>query len=128
MSQRARNSCRHGTKSFFPLIISTQRPLPYARCSPPPVIIDKPFSGETGSRDSLDDAEANAWLKAFAKRLSGEPEEQSSIHAQDLSGRDAWLGSAFHLSTGSDEAGAPTFAARGRFATGGFEADTDGST
>ena len=39
--------------------------------------------------------------------------------------RELLLGSSFHLSSGGDASGGPAFAAWGRVATGGFEADVD---
>ena len=44
---------------------------------------------------------------------------------RSLTGRELVLGSSFHLASGEGATGGPVFAAWGRFATGGFEADVD---
>ena len=64
--------------------------------------------------------ELESAFKALAE--ADDPEDGT----RSMAGREALLGSAFQLSAGGEE-GAPAFAAWGRFATGGFDAEEGGA-
>ena len=55
----------------------------------------------------------------------GEPGERTGSSSRTMTGRELLLGSAFHLQSGGEARG-PAFAAWGRVATGGFDAEEDG--
>ena len=62
-------------------------------------------------------------LPDWARQSTHEP------HAQTMTADEVLLRTAFHLSSGNDDAGAgPAFTAWGHVATGGFEAEEDGVT
>ena len=52
-------------------------------------------------------------------------ESEQGERTRTMTERELLLGSSFHLSSGGDASGGPAFAAWGRVATGGFEADVD---
>ena len=81
-------------------------------------------------------AEAAADIEAVARALGAGPEDrwprdrwtrggEPEVASHTMTGREFLLGSAFHLESGA-EAGGPAFAAWGRVATGGFDAEEDG--
>ena len=86
------------------------------------------LDGAEADGDALREAEAEARLEALADFFRGEDGEGDAnpAGARGMTGRELALGSAFHLSAGGGEDGGPAFAAWGRFAAGGFDAEVDG--
>ena len=79
----------------------------------------------SGGSDGAMTEERREALESALGTLAGTDEEPANT-SRSMTGRELLLGSAFHLSAGG-EAGGPAFAAWGRFATGGFDAEEGGA-
>ena len=77
----------------------------------------------SGGATAREEGEA---LAAGALLALAGTEDASGGPVRSMTGREALLGSAFRLSAGG-EAGAPAFTAWGQFASGGFDAEEDGT-
>ena len=78
------------------------------------------LGAERGAEDDDPLAGPGAWEAARAGSW-GDPETGGTVRS--LTGRELLLGSSFHLAAGGGEAGGPGYAAWGRVAVGGFDAE-----
>ena len=80
-------------------------------------------SGEAARSGSWEAARAGSWEAARSGSGSWADPETGHGSARTLTGRELLLGSSFHLAAGGGEAGGPGYAAWGRVAVGGFDAE-----
>ena len=80
-------------------------------------------SGEAARSGSWEAARAGSWEAARSGSGSWADPETGHGTLQTLTGRELLLGSSFHLAAGGGEAGGPGYAAWGRMAVGGFDAE-----
>ena len=85
------------------------------------------LGAERGAEDDDPLAGPGAWEAA---RAGSWDDPETGATARTLTGRELLLGSSFHLAAGGGEAGGPGYAAWGRVAVGGFDAEApaDGGT
>ena len=80
-------------------------------------------SWEAARSGSWEAARAGSWEAARSGSGSWADPETGHGTLQTLTGRELLLGSSFHLAAGGGEAGGPGYAAWGRVAVGGFDAE-----
>ena len=80
-------------------------------------------SGEAARSGSWEAARSGSWEAARSGSGSWADPETGHGTLQTLTGRELLLGSSFHLAAGGGEAGGPGYAAWGRVAVGGFDAE-----
>ena len=80
-------------------------------------------SWEAARSGSWEAARAGSWEAARSGSGSWADPETGHGSARTLTGRELLLGSSFHLAAGGGEAGGPGYAAWGRVAVGGFDAE-----
>ena len=90
-------------------------------------IDDEPLAGpraqEAARSGSWEAARSGSWEAARSGSGSWADPETGHGTLQTLTGRKLLLGSSFHLAAGGGEAGGPGYAAWGRVAVGGFDAE-----
>ena len=83
------------------------------------------LAGALGAARVTNDDDPLAGPGAWEAARAGSREDPETGHgsARTLTGRELLLGSSFHLAAGGGEAGGPGYAAWGRMAVGGFDAE-----
>ena len=84
------------------------------------------LAGALGAERTAEDDEPLAGLAAWPAHRAGtweQSETAGDATSRTLTGRELLLGSSFHLAAGGGKAGDPGFAAWGRVAVGGFDAE-----
>ena len=83
------------------------------------------LAGALGAEHAANDDEPPAGPRAREAARSGSWADPETGHGtlRTLTGRELLLGSSFHLAAGGGEAGGPDYAAWGRVAVGGFDAE-----
>ena len=79
------------------------------------------LAGALGAAEDDDPLSGPGPLEAARAGSWGDPETGGTVRS--LTGRELLLGSSFHLAAGGGEAGGPGYAAWGRIAVGGFDAE-----